>query len=138
MVVHHLDVLEEWKVCEGWFSAFNRRVAAFVTRHVGTMVSAYVFSLLAIVGLLGLLHAIPPVWFLLIGWFSTTYLQLVLLPVIMVGQNQAQEASDVAAIAEIAGRDMELANLVAAYLKSKEATVAPAEATVAPAEATVS
>lgn len=68
-------------------SGFNTRLAVALTKWVGTMWTAYVFVLLAIVGLLGLLNLLNPITFLLATWVSQQFLQLVLLPVIMVGQN---------------------------------------------------
>ena len=83
------------------------------------MVMAYLFSVLALLGLLGLLRVLPAIVFLLVGWFSTTYLQLVLLPIIMVGQNQAQEASDARAEATFRN-SVALEGQVAAVLKALE------------------
>jgi len=68
-------------------SGFNTRLAVALTKWVGTMWTAYVFVLLAIVGLLGLLNLLNPITFLLATWVSQQFLQLVLLPVILVGQN---------------------------------------------------
>ena len=68
-------------------SGFNSRVAVALTKGVGTMWTAYIFTVLAFVGLLGLLNLLNPITFLLATWVSQQFLQLVLLPVIMVGQN---------------------------------------------------
>ena len=65
---------------------FNGRVAVLITRGVGSMWSAYIFVLLALIGLLGLLGLLNPITFLLATWVSQQFLQLVLLPIIMVGQ----------------------------------------------------
>jgi hypothetical protein len=65
----------------------NQHVAILLTKGVGTMWTAYVFTLLAIIGLLGILGLLNPVIILLVSWTSQTLIQLVLLPVIMVGQN---------------------------------------------------
>ena len=51
------------------------------------MWTAYVFAVLAIIGLFGLLGWLNPFIFLLTTWISQQFLQLVLLPVILVGQN---------------------------------------------------
>lgn len=74
---------------------FNNRVALFVTNAVGTMWCAYLFGLLALVSLPSVLASLPsqgpqP----LISWIAQTFLQLVLLSVIMVGQRVQQESSD--------------------------------------------
>jgi len=68
-------------------SGFNSRLAVALTKGVGTMWTAYIFTVLAIIGLLGLLGWLNPFTFLLATWVSQQFLQLVLLPVIMVGQN---------------------------------------------------
>src|SRR5216683_2893196 len=68
-------------------AGFNTRVAVALTKGVGTMWTAYTFTVLAFVGLLGLLNLLNPITFLLATWVSQQFLQLVLLPVIMVGQN---------------------------------------------------
>ena len=68
-------------------SGFNSRLAVALTKGVGTMWTAYIFTVLAIIGLFGLLGWLNPFTFLLATWVSQQFLQLVLLPVIMVGQN---------------------------------------------------
>jgi uncharacterized membrane protein len=65
----------------------NARIAVFLTRTVGSMTTAYVFVALALVGLLAILGVFYPLVALLVAWMSQTLIQLVLLPVIMVGQN---------------------------------------------------
>lgn len=67
----------------GW----NTRIAVWLTTKTGTMETAYIFALLSLIGLLALLGILPPILTLLVPWFSQTFLQLCLLPVIMVGQN---------------------------------------------------
>ena len=68
-------------------AGFNTRLAVVLTRYTGTMWTAYIFTVLAIIGLFGLLGWLNPFVFLLATWVSQQFLQLVLLPVIMVGQN---------------------------------------------------
>ena len=68
-------------------SGANQRIAVFLTAYVGTMQTAYGFAALAIIGLLGVLAILSPSVYTLIAWLSQTFIQLVLLPVIMVGQN---------------------------------------------------
>lgn len=67
--------------------SLNARIAVILTRNVGSMWTAYSFVVLAIVGLLAILGLLSPVVALLVAWTSQTFIQLVLLPVIMVGQN---------------------------------------------------
>lgn len=68
-------------------TGFNQKIAVFLTAYVGTMQTAYGFAALAIIGLLGVLAILNPSVYTLIAWLSQTFIQLVLLPVIMVGQN---------------------------------------------------
>jgi len=70
----------------------NAKIAVFLTNIVGSMWCAYVFAGIA---LLGLRPALKPGGEGLIAWIAQTFLQLVLLSVIMVGQNVQSEASDV-------------------------------------------
>lgn len=68
-------------------SGINTSIAIALTNSVGSMWTAYSFVLLALVGLLAILGLLPPIIALLVAWLSQTLIQLVLLPVIMVGQN---------------------------------------------------
>jgi sensor histidine kinase YesM len=70
---------------------FNGRLALIITNMVGTMWCAYIFALLALVSLP---VAIQGGTATLISWVAQTFLQLVLLSVIMVGQRVAAQASD--------------------------------------------
>jgi hypothetical protein len=70
----------------------NAKIAVFLTNVVGSMWCAYVF---AIIALIGLRPALRPGGEGLIAWIAQTFLQLVLLSVIMVGQNVQSVASDV-------------------------------------------
>lgn len=87
------------------YDAFNKHVAIKITNFVGSMTCAWVFSILALVSLPAVLTtafglAIFPHWLVAVGlialiaWIAQTFLQLVLLSVIMVGQNVQQAASD--------------------------------------------
>jgi len=70
----------------------NAKIAVFLTNIVGSMWCAYAFGVIA---LLGLRPALRPGGEGIIAWIAQTFLQLVLLSVIMVGQNVQSEASDV-------------------------------------------
>lgn len=70
---------------------FNAKIAVFVTSIVGTMWCAYLFTIIA---LLGLPAALKPSGEGIIAWIAQTFLQLVLLSVIMVGQNVQSIAAD--------------------------------------------
>ena len=70
---------------------FNGKVALILTTTVGTMWCAYAFSVLALVALPQALQGgLLPI----IQWVSQTFIQLVMLSVIMVGQNILSRASD--------------------------------------------
>jgi hypothetical protein len=70
----------------------NAKIAVFLTNVVGSMWCAYVF---AVIALIGLPAALKPSGEGIIAWIAQTFLQLVLLSVIMVGQNVQSVASDV-------------------------------------------
>jgi hypothetical protein len=70
---------------------FNGRFAILITNSVGTMWCAYAFAALALVSLP---DAIKGGKATLIAWIAQTFLQLVLLSVIMVGQKVSAAASD--------------------------------------------
>jgi hypothetical protein len=79
------------KEAMGQVDGLNAKVAVLITRLVGTMWCAYLFTALA---LLGLGPALKPGGEGLIAWIAQTFLQLVLLSVIMVGQNVQSLAAD--------------------------------------------
>lgn len=65
---------------------FNTRLAVWLTRNVGTMACAYVFAVIGIAGLIGAFTNNASL-VLIFGSISSYFLQLVLLPVILVGGN---------------------------------------------------
>jgi len=75
---------------------FNSWLAVKVTNGVGTMWCAYAFAALALISLPAAIHDTivsgNPV--VLVSWISQTFLQLVLLSIIIVGQNVLAAASD--------------------------------------------
>ena len=70
---------------------FNGWLAVQITKVVGSMWCAYVFAAIA---LISLPQAIQQGVYALVAWVSQTFLQLVLLSVIMVGQRVLTQASD--------------------------------------------
>ena len=80
---------------------FNSRLALLITRSVGTMWAAYVFALIACISL-------PQAFSAFVGgdtvtginWLAQSFLQLVLLPIIIVGQNVISAAQDARAEAD--------------------------------------
>lgn len=77
---------------EGRLGRFNSWLAVKITKTVGTMWVAYLFAILAAISLPAALMSGNLI--IIIGWIAQTFLQLVLLPIIMVGQNVQQAASD--------------------------------------------
>jgi hypothetical protein len=72
-------------------TGFNGWLALKITNAVGTMWCAYAFTALALISLpTAIQGGIGP----LIAWIAQTFLQLVLLSIIMVGQKVAAVASD--------------------------------------------
>jgi hypothetical protein len=90
------------------YERFNRRVAIWITKNVGTMTCYWLFTLLALLSLPATLKlagviksaSLLPAFMLtfgfiyLISWCAQSYVQLVLLPALMVGQNLQNDASD--------------------------------------------
>ena len=70
---------------------FNGKIALVLTTVVGTMLCAYAFSMLALIALPA---AAGGGSLALIQWVSQTFIQLVMLSVIMVGQNILARSSD--------------------------------------------
>jgi hypothetical protein len=71
---------------------FNSWLAVKVTGGVGTMWCAYAFAALALVSLPSAIRSGSAVT--LVSWISQTFLQLVLLSVVIVGQNVLAAATD--------------------------------------------
>jgi hypothetical protein len=71
---------------------FNSRFALLITLAVGSMWCAYLFGVLAFVSLPSVLARGDLI--VIVAWVAQTFLQLVLLPIIIVGQNIQAEASD--------------------------------------------
>lgn len=71
---------------------FNRWLGSKITDIVGTMWTAYVFAAIALVSLPGALATHSTV--VIIGWVAQTFLQLVLLSIIMVGQGISSEKTE--------------------------------------------
>ena len=70
---------------------FNDWLAIHITKVVGTMWCAYAFAVLALISLPAAIRGGTAT---LISWIAQTFLQLVLLSIIMVGQNIAAKKSD--------------------------------------------
>jgi hypothetical protein len=109
-ICHHLAGVVSLKGLGGEVKAvegFNAKLAVILTRCVGSMACAYLFCLVALVSLPAILieagalrrTAVPhfltrPGLILIVAWVAQTFLQLVLLSVIMVGQSVQSATSD--------------------------------------------
>lgn len=69
----------------------NMRLAVFVTKIVGSMWCAYIFSALALISLPAAIASHNSL--VIVAWIAQTFLQLVLLPIIIVGQNVQAEVN---------------------------------------------
>jgi hypothetical protein len=81
----------EIKKAFGEVEGFNAKFALLITRSVGTMACAYLFAIIALISLPDAIKAGRPA---IISWIAQTFLQLVLLSIIMVGQSVQSAASD--------------------------------------------
>ena len=85
----------------GVIGQFNGRLAVLITKSVGTMWAAYLFMIIALVSL-------PQAWnafmhgdtVIGVSWLSQSFLQLVLLPIIIVVQNIISASQDARAEAD--------------------------------------
>ena len=70
----------------------NAKIGLKITMVVGTMWAAYAFLVLTLVSLPGAINTHNTV--VIVAWIAQTFLQLVLLPIIIVGQNLQAASSD--------------------------------------------
>ncbi len=78
---------------------FNSRLAVVITKSVGTMWAAYVFTAIAVGGAVAVVTN-NAFWTAVSILVSQTFLQLVLLPIIIVGQNVISASQDARAEAD--------------------------------------
>ncbi len=77
--------------------SFQEKVALYITKGVGSMYCAYIFAAIAFIGLPDAISAGKTE---IITWVTQTFLQLVLLSIIMVGQNVLVKRSELRAEAD--------------------------------------
>lgn len=70
-------------------NAFNRRIAEKITSGVSTMWAAYLFAAIALISLPSAIRSGDTLT--IVDWVAQTFLQLVLLSIIMVGQQRSSE-----------------------------------------------
>jgi hypothetical protein len=97
----------EIKRAMGEVEGFNAKLAVLITHGVGSMACAYLFCLIALTSLPAILieagaltkSDVPtfltkPGLILIVAWIAQTFIQLVLLSIIMVGQDVQSIAAD--------------------------------------------
>ena len=108
----------------------NRRIAERITGFVSTMWCAYIFAALALISLPSAMRSDDVI--VKVDWVAQTFLQLVLISIIMVGQKKSSESVETmiaethaAALAEfeLAKEARELANQELAELKALTAEI---------------
>ena len=101
----------------------NNRIGLRITKSVGTMWAAYVFAALSLVSLPAAIASGNEL--VIVAWIAQTFLQLVLLPVIIVGQNIQAAAADARAIAtyEDATAILEEAKQIQHHLEAQDQTL---------------
>jgi hypothetical protein len=77
---------------------FNNRLALRITTSVGSMWCAYGFALLTLISLPAAIRSHDPI--IIVGWIAQTFLQLVLLPIIIVGQNVQAAVTEARTVAD--------------------------------------
>jgi hypothetical protein len=75
-----------------WIVRFNARFGLCITLIVGTMWAAYLFTVLTLISAPAAFRSGDPL--IIVAWVAQTFLQLVLLPIIIVGQNIQAKAAD--------------------------------------------
>ena len=97
MAVHANDVLKEFRREQRRVTKFNRWLGQTITDAVATMWCAYAFAIIALISLPQALSDTFSSGFRplpLITWIAQTFLQLVLLAIILFGQNLQSEKAD--------------------------------------------
>lgn len=102
----------------------NDRIGLGITKRVGTMWAAYLFVALALVSLPAAIASQDTL--VIVAWIAQTFLQLVLLPIIIVGQNIQAKAADERAIATYQDADAILhdSKQIQLHLEAQDAALA--------------
>jgi len=98
----------------------NQRIGLAITKSVGTMWAAYAFFALSLISLPAVLMTGDTM--IIVAWVAQTFLQLVLLPIIIVGQNLQAAKAEHRAIAtyEDATAMLEEAKEIQAHLTDQD------------------
>jgi hypothetical protein len=107
----------------GPIGRFNAKVGLKITLIVGTMWAAYLFTLLALVSAPSAFKSGDKI--IIVAWIAQTFLQLVLLPIIIVGQNVQAAAADARSQAtyDDASAVLEEAKQIQAHLLAQDAAI---------------
>jgi hypothetical protein len=97
------------RTAAGEVEGFNAKLALLITRSVGTMACAYLFAGIALISLPAAISSGAVI--VIVAWIAQTFLQLVLLSIIMVGQSVQSAASDARATKEFADTEVILDRL---------------------------
>ena len=73
-----------------WINSFNQKIASKITSFVSTMWCAYIFAAIALISLPNAIRSHDTI--VIVSWVAQTFLQLVLLSIIMVGQSVQSES----------------------------------------------
>ncbi len=82
----------------GALGQFNTWLAVKITKSVGSMWTAYVFAAIALISLPAAIATQNTI--VIVAWIAQTFFQLVLLPIIIVGQNVISASQDARAEAD--------------------------------------
>lgn len=105
-VIHPKDILARQKKYRNnrvvrTVSNFNERLALHITTIVGTMACAYTFVVLTLPALPQVVNDVHHgIYISGVSWITQTFIQLVLLPIIIVGQNIMQKQNNAKADAD--------------------------------------
>ena len=107
----------------GLIGRLNAKIGLKLTLIVGTMWCAYLFTLLALISAPSAFTAGSSI--VIVAWIAQTFLQLVLLPIIIVGQNVQAAASDARSQAtyDDAAAVLEEAKQIQAHLAAQDAAI---------------
>ena len=97
VAVHHREILEGLHGNERGMAKLNRKLGITVTNAVATMWCAYIFAAIALISLPAAIQASFSNGFQplpIVSWVAQTFLQLVLLAVILFGQKLESEQAD--------------------------------------------
>jgi hypothetical protein len=107
----------------GPIGQFNAKVGLMITVVVGTMWCAYLFTVLAFVSAPSAFKSGDKL--IIVAWIAQTFLQLVLLPIIIVGQNVQAAAADARSEAtyDDAAAVLEEAKQIQAHLEAQDVAI---------------